>query len=292
MKHVFSIWALVLISISLLMGQTTFQGVSVNGRRGYDYNAEKSLGLIAAWNADQGVVLSNSTNVQAWVDATGNGFVFRQDVQAKQPALIKDYTTNHFPVVIFGNDTSLTPVMTNFLYCDGLAQKFSGTSSTKPISFVLLACAQTNNSATSVWGLGWSGATNVSASQIHFKLNSTATTTKTWSYSHDTNSAVANYQKTGGSTTNVFTWSYGIFDGSTIQVGENLSFNAGSTIPNNNVTLDNATLGGLRKANNAFLNPWRGGICEFLIFTNGLSGTTITNIVNNYDQRRSVYTPP
>lgn len=292
MKRVFSIWALVLISISLLMGQTTFQGVSVNGRRGYDYSAEKSLGLVAAWNADQGVVLSNSTNVQAWVDATGNGFVWRQDSQVRQPALIKDYTTNHFPVVIFGNDTSLTPVITNFMTCDNVAPLFSGTSSTKPITYISLMCAQTNNSNTCPFSLGNTGATNTSASAIIWKQNAQVATTKVASYAQDTNNNLGNYQFTGGQTTNVFSWGYITFDGTTFQLGENLSFGSSSTIPNNNITLNEATIGGFRRQNQAFAFPWRGGITEIMIFTNGLSGPTITNLVNTYDRRRSVYTPP
>jgi hypothetical protein len=277
----YCVYFLFVVLCKSLFAQTQFIGDQINGVSSEDASYLKKLGLLAAFVADRGVFTNASGKVYGWSDMSGGGYRFIQNTAANQPAFNGAYTTNGFPSIIFENGGS------ERMTCHPIAPFFSG--SQKAYTIITLICSQTNGINCMASTLGWSNATNLQASIIALRPNGNTFDTKAHASSWDTNSAIVQVAITSATPTNCFTYATLLNTGSAYSIMDNLRLGTVGTPSNNNRTLDTCTIGCLTRTNLNTANFWYGGIAAQWYFTNDLSGSTITNVLNKLNSIKRVY---
>lgn len=280
------------MSISLsCFAQTSMQGGSM---RGGSMNDARGLPIdnnaYGWWRADRGVVL-NGTNVQSWTDLTANNWAISQYVTTNQPWFIPSYTTNNLPAVYFESGAN------RHLKCDAVAPAFSGED--KAFSIIALVVGQTNGNSCMPISFGWGSASNANGSKKGISLNRPGSSIVSGTFlCADTNSAaiagVVYVQSFTGNVTNRATIYATTYDGQNGMLYNNLVAGTNNFFDTGKITVNQFTLGLARGTNGVAAagtqgSIWRGSFSEIQIYTNALTGTQITNLVNDINSRNKVY---
>jgi hypothetical protein len=193
------------------------------------------MGLVGAWTADRGIVL-NGTNVQAWIDQTGNGYNLTQFTTANQPTYVASVTTNGFPAVIFSGSPR---IMTS----NRLGQLLNlGTTN---CTIIQLICTQGLGLSEYSASLGYTGATNVAFSQIALIPNNSTSNTRIRFGSDNANVTLSSSLSI---TTNVYKYLGTTVDGVNGKIFHNLTGNANATVAYPR-TVDTFAVGGMIGSN-------------------------------------------
>lgn len=260
--------------------QLTYQGVTVIGSSQNDKTSFKVLGMICELRSTQGVITNTGGFVQSWNDMSGSGNNFYQYTRGIQPTFAASTTTNNFPAIMFTNATQ-NWVLQNL----GFGQKFSGIN--KPFTVIVLENALTNGANPSVFSMGWTSASNQSASTFQIHPNVNTVTTCQFELAVDTNQASVVRNLTSSTTTNIFHYLGVTYDGANATIYDNLRASTplafASNVPR---TCDTCTLGLWARTNLTVTAGWTGSLSGLWVFTNGLSGSNYTNFLNTLNNGR------
>ena len=249
-------------------------------------------GLLEFWDAAMGVGLAG-TNVVTWTGILGSGINSTwNQYSTLSPTFAPLHTTNNFPAIRFYNlvgGAGNAPRMRNNTLANYISGGANGGSN---FTYLVLCCGQTNGTLAAV-GFGWTSASNANASVVHLRANAGTDTSKTWSIGFNTNSNTLVTTRTGGLTTNVYSWIMVSASNGVFNVMENLlaTRSTARDLTGTKLTLNSATLGGGCRTNDTFALPWYGAITCFGYWTNWQEGTTMTNNMNyfNNNYRDGVY---
>jgi hypothetical protein len=270
---------IILIIMALpVMAQTTFTGQSLSGVTvGDDLNGLKAQGLVAAYDASRGIILQG-TNVQSWVDQTGNGFTLTQFNAANQPTYVSVYSTNNFPVVYFGGSP-------RNLTSHSLGQFLNG----KDFTVIQLLNAQALALGAYSVSLGYSSATNANFPIWSLIPNNTTSNSRL----RIGNDAGANTTSSTPATvtTNTFKYMAGTLTSSSGNYLVSVNNSTTSSTQAGARTLDTFSLGCLTGSNMVQSAFFTGAITSTYVFTNGTTqtGTTLTNLLNSINNMRTVF---
>lgn len=261
--------------------------------RGVDFKDPLPIrqGVYGWWRADMGLTISGTNSVQSWQDLTANKWNLSQYNTTNQPGFISAYTTNNLPSVYF---TGTPPT---HLFCDAVAPAFSGED--KPFSIIAVCVGQTNGNSCMPVSFGWGSSSNNNAAKKGMSINRPGSTTTSGTFLiPDTNSAAIaglayTYNFAGVSTNRAFVYTT-TYDGqngmlySNLNPSTNLFYDAGP------ITVNQFTVGLCTATNHSFVGSasggiWRGGLTEIQVYTNMLTGTQVSNIVNDIRTRYPVF---
>jgi hypothetical protein len=275
-----------IVTILLLLSIACYgqgRGSSFSGSASEEYDYEKSLGLVAAYRANKGVILGNTSSVVAWVDLTGNGYNLHQHEITNTPNYYASYSTNNFPAIFFETNNGVT-IRTVHMKCDSLAPLFSGAGN-KPFSIVGCVNGHFASAGSAAAAFAWTSASNSNASVIGLRPNGSTAAQQGIARTSNTNQVftTSNLSARG---TNVYSIVGGTYDSSgqgrpyaNLVSGTLTSFNSGD------LTVNTFTVGLSRATNGNYANFWRGAITELQIYTNSITGTDMTNVQRRVNAR-------
>lgn len=291
MKHGSNIaMAIFLIAGSIYSQQVNMRGVDLSGAQtGSGYEYEKSVGMIAAWRADHGISYSSSTNVFAWGDLSGNGYTLRRYDSTVQPVYDPDYQgAGREAIVAVTNSTKASSFLEN--------RNFENIVSGVAKSYTIIALQRTEHFSPpkpyALFALNWSGATNNNASTFLYNAhnNSGNPTAQQIRIAADTNQVFRSIGFPGGFAPGNWFIATGMNDANTFYIGRNLEFSSGTFENFGQTTFDTFTLGATRRSGDTVDNVEAdSGYAEVQFYTNSLIGVSLTNVINNINDRWSVY---
>lgn len=280
MKYAINI-ILFLAFIANSEAQTSLGGIAIRN------DLPRQNGVYGWWKADHGVFTTGTgnTNVQYWCDMSGNQFTLNQFTSSLQPSFNPVFGTNAFPAVVFNAETA-----NQHLKCDPFATAFSGED--KPFTIIGLYYSQTNGQGVTAVSFGWSATTNNNAAAIIVTPNRVTVTQSGFNHSSNTNqslTATPIFGTTASITTQQAFIVSCLYDGTTGRVFQNLAASSVQNLDQTTLTTDQFTIGCHRRLNSGTVFGWFGGIVELQIYTNQLTGTQVTNLVNDINSRYRVY---
>lgn len=260
---------------SISHAQTGVRGTEIKGTELGDPLASlKQLGLIAAFQAGSSVVM-NGTNVQAWIDLTGNNFNMVQYVAANQPTFLPSVTTNMFPAVIFSGSPRI-------MHSNRIGQRLNASTN---MTIIQLICAQSLGLSDYSAAAGYTGATNTAFSQIAIIPNNTTVNSRIRFGGDSGNVTLSSSLSIN---TNIYKYMGTTVLGPTGTISHNLTMNMSTVIPTNR-TLDTFAIGGMIGSNSVASAHSSVYVTGTWVFTNALTGTQMTNIINHLNTRRKVF---
>lgn len=267
----------------LAIAQTSLRGAQTRGvYYGDEFAYERSLGAICVFTAQRGVFLSSGTNVAGW-NCRFQGLASSGINDAIPPLFYADATQDGFSTNTHAI-ISLPNVATNYTLCiDSIGTALSGR---KPFT-VISVQNPLNNGPRALWGLGWSSSSNSNGSRIDLRPSSTTATLSQLGWGVDTNSTVITFTRSGANTNRFFSNTVS-FDGtSLILYADKLASSAANT-GTGNWTFNQFTIGCSRQTNgnHSAATRFQGGVNYICVFTNALSGTTITNALDFINSNR------
>lgn len=271
---------------SIATAQTSERGVTNSGLYIGDVveaGKQASLGLVAHWRADSGVVLGGVglTNVFSWNSMVGN-YPANQYNPTNAPAYIVAGTNFLGNAIKCLNFTTQAGQGVKRLDSDNLASLFSG--SNKPFTCIVV-CNGTSGGTFTVTAMGWSASTNASASRMGLRNNSGSPSTDMIFYHcSDTNNVATQVSVSGTVTTGVWCVKGATFDGTILTAFSNLSPSSSVDLTGQGpMTVDRYCIGALRNQT-TITQQTNTKVAEIRWYTNGLTGAQWTNEVNEINQ--------
>lgn len=261
------------MSLKTLNAQLTYQGLNTFGTSQDGNVSLRQLGLVCEIQADQGMIKDSNNRVQCWTDMSGSGNNFTMYIPTNSPSFSPSFTTNNLPTVFFTNNVQRIRLINN-----SLGTLFSGIN--KPITIITLINAETNTQTATAIGLGWTSASNSSASVFAISPNSNVPTTRIVAIAVDTNQIAFTRTITLSTTTNTYSYLSTTYDGANLSIWDNLRNSSSAYSSGVPRTCNTFTIGCLSASNQNLLVPWNGYLSAMWVFTNGLSGTQMTNVLN------------
>ena len=257
--------------------QLSKQGVTFQGVDDTDMGYLRQLGLVAFFDASQGVMTNSSGRVVTWNDISGNGYKF-VNYGGTGPTFDPAHSTNAFPALVFQ--------ATRPMFCHDLAQFFTGK---KPVTLMSLSIGQVSGSQAAI-AAGYTSAISSGASHMTIRKSSSPPTSVGLYMGVDTNTGADFSVGGGGTTSNVFSYTgYYINTNETARSCNNLTFSGIQTIPGGTLTLNTFTIGARSGTNANLQSGWTGGISQLLIFSNVMTATQFTNTVKELNRKRKVF---
>jgi hypothetical protein len=274
-----SFFLLIMIS-AMIFAQSSFTGANLTGFKANDNNQLPiQLGVDGWWRADKGVVL-NGTNVQVWVDSSGNNWRLRNYNPTNAPAWTSgNYTNSTIPSLNF----SVGP--TRFMRCNEFATAYSGED--VPFTTVYFGTAFTNSPSVYAYGFGWTGATNGGASIIGMTPGRAGTTASGINHASNTNSVAANATifLNSGINTGQLRMVTVTYSGTSGRCFINLAAQTNQALDQTALTLNTFMIGAIGLTNGNINGGWTGNLTEIQHYRSELSGTQVTNIFQDLTNR-------
>ena len=272
-------------------GQSSFQGGTFQGLEAGE-PLPRQLGVYGWWDAGMGVQTNSISRVSVWTDQSGNGFNMSNYSNVisgmnSQPTFTREPATNFFPALNLtlpagtGNPRPLRLFGT-------FPEAFAGID--KPFTFITLCAPITNSSGGNSWAFQRSNGTNSLTSIMMGFIPLTGGNQFRLNRMGDTNRSTVALVNLGNAQISISNYYYSTFtyDGVNARAYVNLTAGTNNVPVSQGITTANYfQLAGCSRTN--FSGSDVNGqayMTAFLAWTNALSGSQVTNVINWYNQNR------